>query len=62
VYGVNHSDNVVRYREHLQSGDGIEGDEIVTQQALCHNTSEVPSAMGADINDDGTDEHSVALS
>ena len=62
VYGVGYNENVVLYREHLQSGDGIEGDEIVTQQALYHNESEVPSAMGADINDDGTDEHSVALS
>lgn len=28
VYGLNRSDNVILYREHLQDGDGIEGDEI----------------------------------
>lgn len=58
VYDVGHTDNVVLYREHLQSGDGIEGDEIVEEQVGVHKASVVPSAGGADIDTDGVKEHS----
>jgi hypothetical protein len=37
VYGVGYSENVVLYREHLQSGDGIQGDEIVQEQVEMYN-------------------------
>jgi len=63
VYGVNRSDNVILYREHLQSGDGIQGaDERVDEQVGVHevdpNDPMTSSAMDADIDRDGTDEHS----
>jgi len=58
VYGVGHSDNVILYKEHLRSGDGIEGDEIVQEQIGVHHTSRVASAGGADIDNDGLREHS----
>jgi hypothetical protein len=60
VYNANYTDNVVLYREYLQSGDGIEGDEIVSAQAGYHEKTEapVPFHSGVDIDDDGTEEHS----
>ena len=58
VHDVGYTDNVVLYREHLQSGGGIEEDEMVTEQAQYHEVTEAPSAMGADIDGDGDDEHS----
>jgi len=36
VYNVDYSDNVILYRENLQSGNGIEGDERVDNQAGVH--------------------------
>nr|WP_240940302.1 VWA domain-containing protein [Haloarcula argentinensis] len=56
VYGVGHSDNVVLYRENLQSS-GVDGEEIVQEQIGVHNVIEAPSPTGADI-DDGPDKHS----
>ncbi len=58
VYGVNSTDNVLLYAEHLQSGIGIEGDERVDEQVETHTKNDAPFAMGADVNSDGTDEHS----
>lgn len=55
--GIPYADNVVLYREHLQSG-GISGDEMVNEQVDVHHTDEVASAVGADIDNDGTKEHS----
>jgi len=49
---------VILYREHLQSGNGIEGDEIVQAQVGVHHVDEVSSAGGADIDGDEQDEHS----
>ncbi|WP_154020960.1 dockerin type I domain-containing protein [Haloarcula sp. CBA1127] len=45
VYGVGHTDNVVLYREHLQSGDGIEEGEIVSEQAGVH---QIPNKRAAE--------------
>ncbi|QLH81747.1 hypothetical protein [Halosimplex pelagicum] len=56
VYGVEWSDNVVLYQEHLSTGDGIEGDEVVSEQAGIHNVS-IP-ITGADIDGDNNLEHS----
>jgi hypothetical protein len=36
VYGVGHSDNVILYLAHLESGNGVEGDEIVQEQIETH--------------------------
>ncbi|CCQ33817.1 conserved hypothetical protein containing von Willebrand factor type A [Halorhabdus tiamatea SARL4B] len=58
VYGVNYSDNVILYRENLQNGGGVTGDEIVQQQVDFHNASAAPSALSTDINGDGTPDHS----
>jgi hypothetical protein len=58
VYGVERTENVVLYREHLQTGDGIEGDEIVQQQVGVHEISDASSVSGVDIDDDGDIEHS----
>lgn len=64
VYDVGRTDNVVLYREHLQSGDGIEGDEIISEQNGVHeqwNRSAIPSSVTAatvDMDDDGTIERS----
>ncbi|WP_394354953.1 hypothetical protein [Haloarcula argentinensis] len=58
VYGVGHTDNVVLYREHLNTGNGIEGDEIVSEQAGYHDTWEAASPSGTDIDGDALDEHS----
>jgi hypothetical protein len=62
VYDVGVTDNVVLYMEHLETGDGIEGDEIVQEQTGVHKVREkswspdredrVPSARGAGINGD----------
>ena len=57
--GIPYADNVVLYREHLQS-DGISGDETVSKQADLHHTDEVASAVGADIDRvDDNKEHST---
>ncbi|MFC7139757.1 hypothetical protein ACFQMA_07880 [Halosimplex aquaticum] len=56
VYGVAWSDNVVLYQEHLSTGDGVEGDEVVSEQAGIHNVSS-PIA-GTDVDSDGNREHS----
>jgi len=57
--GINYVDNIVLYREHLQSG-GISGDETVSKQADVHHTDEVASAVGADIDRvDDNKEHST---
>ena len=58
VHGVGYSDNVILYQQNLQTGDGIEGDEIVQAQVGVHHVDEVASAGGADIDSDGQDEHS----
>jgi len=56
VYGVGWSDNVVLYQEHLSTGDGIEGEEVVPEQIGTHHVSSpVP---GADVDSDGKREHS----
>ncbi|QPV64149.1 hypothetical protein I7X12_05865 [Halosimplex litoreum] len=56
VYGVEWSDNVVLYQEHLSTGDGIEGEEVVPEQIGTHHVSSpVP---GADVDSDGKREHS----
>jgi len=49
---------VILYKEHLRSGDGIEGDEIIQEQVGVHHKSAVTSLEGADIDDDGKKEHS----
>ncbi|CCQ33063.1 conserved hypothethical protein containg van Willebrand factor type A domain (COG2304) [Halorhabdus tiamatea SARL4B] len=36
VHGVGYSDDGILYREHLQTGDGVEGDEVVPEQAGTH--------------------------
>jgi len=56
VYGTNYTDNVVLYREHLESGDGIEDDEIVTEQTDLHHVAD--DAPGTDIDGDEAREHS----
>ena len=58
VYGVERTENVVLYREHLQTGDGIEDDEIVQEQIGVHEVDTVSSALGADVDADGEKEHS----
>jgi hypothetical protein len=58
VHGVGYSDNVILYQQNLQTGDGIEGDEIVQAQVGVHHVDKVASAGGADIDGDGQDEHS----
>ncbi|WP_424001018.1 VWA domain-containing protein [Haloarcula salina] len=64
VYGVGHTDNVVLYREHLQSGDGIEGSEIVEEQAGVHDRWQVHNVPGSvtaatvDYDNDGRVERS----
>jgi len=40
VYDVNYSDDVVLYREHLQSGTGVTGDETVDEQVEVHDVSD----------------------
>jgi len=47
IYGVGNTSNVVLYMENLQTGDGIEGDERVPEQAGVHNDSEASLAVGA---------------
>ncbi|WP_154553138.1 VWA domain-containing protein [Halorhabdus sp. CBA1104] len=45
VHGVGYSENVILYREHLQSGNGIEGDERVDEQVGIHEVeSDDPGA------------------
>ena len=56
--GIPALDNVILYRQNLQSGTGIDGDEIVQQQIGVHHVDEVASVVGADIDDDETKEHS----
>ncbi|WP_434531207.1 hypothetical protein ACODNH_07475 [Haloarcula sp. NS06] len=64
VYDVGHTDNVVLYRENLQSGDGIEGREIVAEQAGVHErwqVKDVPDSVTAatvDYDNDGRVERS----
>jgi hypothetical protein len=73
VYGVGYSDNVILYREHLRDTDdtttnkngktiyGIRGDERVDAQVGVHSintNASTAAAMGADIDGDGTKEHS----
>jgi len=60
VYGVDRANasNHILYRHHLQTGDGIERDEILQFQTGIHQEGNIPSAVGADIDDDHTDEHS----
>ncbi|WP_196219986.1 dockerin type I domain-containing protein [Haloarcula sp. K1] len=58
VYGVGHTDNVILYREHLNTGSGIEGNEIISEQAGYHDTWEAPSPSGIDIDGDELFEHS----
>ncbi|WP_181684907.1 hypothetical protein [Halorhabdus salina] len=40
VHGVGYSDNVILYREHLQSGNGVEGDERVDEQVGVQRSTE----------------------
>ncbi|WP_436932712.1 VWA domain-containing protein [Halosimplex halobium] len=59
VYNVTErTDNVVLYREHLQSGDGIEGSEIVQAQVGIHEINNTVPGIGADIDGDTDQEHS----
>lgn len=58
VYDVGRTDNVVLYVEHLQSGNGVQGNEIVQEQIGTHEMSAAPSAVGADIDSDPAKEHS----
>jgi len=58
VYDVGRSDNVVLYMENIRNDGGIDESEIVQNQAGIHDVDEVASAGGADIDDDGTKEHS----
>lgn len=64
VYDVGQTDNVVLYREHLQTGSGIEGGEIVEEQAGVHHVTDkegndiAPYGTAADIDNDGAKEHS----
>ena len=48
VYGVGNTSNVVLYMENLQTGDGIEGDERIPEQAGVHSGSEASLAVGAE--------------
>ncbi|QLH81751.1 hypothetical protein HZS54_08975 [Halosimplex pelagicum] len=56
VYGVDWSDNVVLYQEHLPGG--ISGDQMVSEQADIHNVTGT-NTPGADIFDNGTKFHSA---
>lgn len=57
VYGVETTDDVVLYREHLRNN--ITGDERVSEQLGYHELSGSKiSSVGYDIDDDGVDEHS----
>jgi hypothetical protein len=66
VYGVNYSDNVILYEENLHTdsdGDGEMGiddpSNRVDAQVGVHNvTDRAPAGLSADIDDDGTQEHS----
>ncbi|WP_459190661.1 hypothetical protein [Halosimplex sp. J119] len=58
VYGVGYTDNVVLYREHLKSGNGIAGEERVPEQARVHNVSATPSVLGANVTGSSKKEHS----
>jgi len=58
VYGVENSRNVILYMEHLRSDGGLAPDERVPAQAGTHDVSKAPSAMGADVDRDGSKEHS----
>ncbi len=58
VYGVEESQNVILYEEHLHDADGgIQGDEIVSEQTGIHTEREAPFEIGARIN--GTKYHST---
>jgi hypothetical protein len=50
VYNASNSTNVVRYIEHLQTGDGISESEMVDEQVGVHPVSAAPSAMGSRLN------------
>ncbi|WP_415379434.1 hypothetical protein [Halosimplex sp. TS25] len=54
--GIPITDNVVLYREHLQTGSGISGNEVVQNQIGIHEASS--GTMGAELYDDGTQYHS----
>lgn len=54
VYGVDDTENVILYVEHLQGG--IDRDEAVNEQLGVHTVE--PGAPGADVDEDGTREHS----
>jgi hypothetical protein len=63
VRDVGRSDDVILYRNHLESGSGVEGDETVPQQKGIHDVtfqgrSIVPHGVAGDIDDDGELEHS----
>jgi len=56
--GVGHTDNVILYQHNLDTGNGIEGDEIVQEQIRIHEPPTMPDGAGADIDGDNTAEHS----
>ncbi|WP_242401899.1 hypothetical protein [Halorhabdus tiamatea] len=57
VHGVGYSDNVILYREHLQSGNGTSGaDERVDEQVGIHEVDD--DDPGAQLTDNGPKYHS----
>ena len=56
VYGVGRTDNVVLYRENLNTDDGVKGHETVPEQAETHNVT--GTTPGADVDSDPHREHS----
>jgi len=63
IHGVGHSDDVILYRENLRDTpgqkEGIAGGEIVPEQTEIHELRDsTPAYVGADIDEDGTREHS----
>lgn len=57
VRDVGYSDNVVLYMENLQTGDGIEGDEIVSEQTGIYEVTD-STTSGVDIYGNGSSYHS----
>ena len=56
--GIEYTDNVVLYRENLRSGDGIEGEEIIPNQAGVHEVDASEVGSSADVRADSKREHS----
>jgi len=56
--GLGYTDNVILYQHNLDTGNGIEGDEIVQEQIRIHEPANLPDGMGADTDGDNDAEHS----